>query len=441
MVMATQASMKLALPMRLPSLIALLAPCFLLAETHRLSFDQALDRARTEAPEVLLARFDEIQAKHAIRVARDPFSPKVIVGSGLAYTYGFPMSIEGSAPSIFQAKAVQSLINKPQSYLLAKSRVDAQSVTFTVQERRDAALEKTAKLYLDASLLRKNFDLVEQQMKSLEAVRGTVDARVEEGRLLAIEARRAEVNSRKAKQRAVLLNTELAQIQRSLAFVLGYGAEDEVETQAVNGLAGDVPGDSTEAIRLALDNSRELKRLQLDIQAKNLEFQANRSSWYPQVDLIAQYGLFARFNNFDQYFNRFQRNNMLLGMSFKFPVVPGTASSAQAASALNEVNRLRLRVANTRNRIELDTRKLLDDLRLQRENLDLAKLDLEVSRDQVSIVLAQIEEGKAAQRQLEEARFLEAEKWMIYYEASHAVERAKVSVLAAIGQLDKLALR
>lgn len=418
-----------------------MVPCFALAETHRLSFDQALERARTEAPEVLLARFDEIQAKQAIRVAKDPFSPKVVIGSGLAYTYGFPMSIEGSAPSIFQAKAMQSLINKPQSYLLAKSRVDAQSVAFTVQERRDAAIERTAKLYLDASLVRKNLELVQQQVSSLEAVRGTVEARVEEGRLLAIESRRAEVNARKAKQRTVLLNTELAQIQRSLAFVLGYGAEDEVETQAVNGLAGEVPADSSEAIRLALDNSRELKRLQSDIQAKNLEFQANRSSWYPQVDLIAQYGLFARFNNFDQYFNRFQRNNMLLGMSFKFPVVPGTASSAQAASALNEVNRLRLRVANARNRIELDTRKLLDDLRLQRENLDLAKLDLEVSRDQVSIVLAQIEEGKAAQRQLEEARFLEAEKWMIYYEASHAVERAKVSVLAAIGQLEKLAGR
>jgi outer membrane protein TolC len=427
--------------MQIRIVFAALAPVLLFAETHRLSFEQALDRARSEAPEVLLARYDELQAKQAIRVAKDPFSPKVIVGSGLAYTYGFPMSIEGSAPSIFQAKAVQSLINKPQSYLLAKSRVDAQSVAFTVQERRDAALEKTAKLYLDASLVRKNLDLVQQQVKSLEAVRGTVDARVEEGRLLAIEARRAEVNSRKAKQRTALLGTELAQIQRSLAFVLGYAAEDEVETQAVNGLASEVPSDSTEAIRLALDNSRELKRLQSDIQSKNLEFQANRSSWYPQVDLVAQYGLFAKFNNFDQYFNRFQRNNMLLGMSFKFPVVPGTASSAQAATALNEVNRLRLRVANTRNRIELDTRKLLDDLKLQRENLDLAKLDLEVSRDQVSIVLALIEEGKAAQRQLEEARFLEAEKWMTYYEASHAVERAKVSVLAAIGQLEKLAVR
>jgi outer membrane protein len=441
MVAITQASMKLVLLMPCRFALFALAPCLLFAETHRLGFDQALNRARTEAPEVLLARFDELQAKNAIRIAKDPFSPKVIVGSGLAYTYGFPMSIEGSAPSIFQAKAVQSLINKPQSYLLAKARVDAQSAAFTVQERKDAAIEKTAKLYLDASLVRKNRELVQQQIASLEKVRNTVDARVEEGRILAIEARRAEVNARKAKQRSSLLDAELGQIERSLAFVLGYAAEDQVETQSIDALATEAPADLREAVKLALDNSRELKRLQSDIQAKNLEFQANRSTWYPQVDLVAQYGLFARFNNFDQYFNRFQRNNVLLGASFKFPIVPGTASSAQAANALNEVNRLRLRVANTRNRIELDMRKLLDDLRLQRENQDLAKLDLEVARDQVSIVLAQIEEGKAAQRQLEEARFLESEKWMAYYEAAHGVERAKVSVLAAIGQLEKLAVR
>jgi len=411
------------------------------AEVHRLSFDQALDRARRESPEVLLSRFDEIQARESIRAAKDPFSPKVIVGSGLAYTYGFPMSIEGSAPSIFQAKAIQSLVNRPQSYLLAKSRVDAQSVAHSVQEKRDAALERTAKLYLDANLAQKNLSLVQQQIENLEAVRGTIEARLEEGRALAIESRRADVNARKARQRSVLLRTELAQIERALAYALGYGAEDHVETEPIGGLASDAPTNESDAVRLALDNSRELKRLQSEIQAKNLEFQANRSSWYPQVDLVAQYGLFARFNNFDQYFNRFQRNNVLLGASFKFPVLPGTASSAQAASALNEVNRLRLRVANTRNRIELDTRKLLDDLKLQAENRDLAKLDLDVARDQVSIVLAQIEEGKAGRRQLEEARFLEAEKWIVYYEASHGAERALVSLLAAVGQLDKLAVR
>lgn len=416
-------------------------PILLCGETHKLTFDQALERARREAPEVLLARFDEVQAQQAIRVARDPFSPKVAVGSGLAYTNGFPLSIEGSAPSLFQAKISQSVFNRPQSYLLAKSRVDSQSIAQSVNERRDAALEKTAKLYLDANLAQRNLELLRQQIANLEAVTSTVDARVEEGRALAIESRRADVNSRKAQQRLRLLNAELQQLERTLAFVLGFPSEDLVEIEPLAALATTLPAQEEEAIQAALANSRELKRLQLEMQSKDLEVRANRAAYLPQVDLVAQYGLFARFNNFDRFFNSFQRNNALVGLSFKFPVVPGVASSAQAASALNEINRLRLRLTNTRNRIALDTRKLLEDLRLQRENRDLAKLDLDVARDQVSLILVQMEEGKAARRQLEEARFLEAEKWIAYYEAQHALDRAGVSLLSALGQLDQLAVR
>ena len=51
------------------------------------------------------------------------------------------------------------------------------------------------------------------------------------------------------------------------------------------------------------------------MQAKNLEVQANKTAWLPQIDLIAQYGLFSKFNNYDVYFNRFQRNNAQIGVS------------------------------------------------------------------------------------------------------------------------------
>ncbi len=191
----------------------------------------------------------------------------------------------------------------------------------------------------------------------------------------------------------------------------------------------------------ALENSRELKKLQSDLQAKTLEVAANRSSRTPQVDLIAQYALFARFNNFDQYFNRFQTSNAQLGVSFKFPIVPGPASAALAAQAQNEVSRLRLRVTQTRNRIEMETRKLYEDLELYRENREVAKLDLDVAREQITITLAQLEEGRATRRLLEEARFVEAEKWMAYWDAQNLYDKARLAVVSATGGLSMLAAK
>ncbi len=409
------------------------------SETHRLDLKAALKRAMEQSPEVLLSRFDESSAQQAVQIARDPFSPKLAVGSGLAYTYGFPMSIEGSAPSLFQVKASQSIINRPQSYLLAKAKVDARGAQQLVHIRRDEVLERTAKLFLDADRAARNLKIILGQIENLEAVLSTVRARLEEGRILSIELQRADINLKKARQRQRILAVELKQTEHNLAFVLGFESEDRVETISESSLETPQATSSEAVIREALDNSRELKKLQSDLQSKTLEVQANRSAWLPQVDLIAQYALFSRFNNLDQYFNRFQSNNAQLGVSFKFPIVPGPATAALAVQAQNEVSRLRLRVSNARNRIEMDTRKLYEDLQLHKENRELAKLDLDLARDQIAIHLAQMEEGKATRRQVEESRFLEAEKWLAYWDAQHMFDRARISLLAATGGLMTLA--
>src|SRR5262245_53512854 len=103
--------------------------CFLLAgaamlraEVHSLTFRQAIAAALRQNPDIALARLDEEKARQAVRVARDPFIPRVVVGSGLAYSNGFPMSIEGSAPSVFQAQASQYIFNRPQSITIAQTR-------------------------------------------------------------------------------------------------------------------------------------------------------------------------------------------------------------------------------------------------------------------------------------------------------------------------------
>lgn len=409
------------------------------AETHRMDIQAALRRAVEQSPEVILSRFDEANAQQAIQVARDPFAPKLVMGSGLAYTYGFPMSIEGSAPSLFQVKASQSIFNRPQRYLLDKAKVEARSAQQVVAMRRDEVIERTAKLFLDADRAARNLGIIAGQIRNLESVLGSVEARISEGRALPIEGQRASVNLRKARQRLRMLEMERKQTEHQLAFVLGYDAEDRVEAAGEGALNLPVAEDIGAVLGEALDHSRELKKLQSDLQAKALEVQANRSARTPQVDLIAQYALFSRFNNLDLYFNRFQTSNAQIGASFKFPIVPGPASAALAAQAQTEVSRLRVRVTQTRNRIELETRKLHEDLQLHRENRDLAKLDLDVAREQVAITLAQLEEGKASRQQLEESRFLEAEKWTGYWDAQYLYDRARVSVLAATGALTQLA--
>jgi hypothetical protein len=62
-------------------------------------------------------------------------------------------------------------------------------------------------------------------------------------------------------------------------------------------------------------------------------------------------------------------------------------------------------------------------------------LDLDVAREQLSILLAQSSEGRATLRQVEEARTVESAKWLALYEAMHAAERARLELLRHTGTL------
>ena len=56
-------------------------------------------------------------------------------------------------------------------------------------------------------------------------------------------------------------------------------------------------------------------------------------------------------------------------------------------------------------------------------------------RDQLSIVLAQLGEGRSSLRQVEEARIAENDKWLAFYDAEYATLRARWDVLRQTGML------
>ncbi|MGH9623897.1 MAG: hypothetical protein ACRD4G_06120, partial [Bryobacteraceae bacterium] len=105
------------------------------AEVHALTLRQALDIASRQNSDVLLARLDQQHAEAGIRIANDPFRPKVYAGSGLAYTYGYPNSIDGSAPSVFQMRTDMQLYNRPDRYQAAAASQSARAADYGAQAK------------------------------------------------------------------------------------------------------------------------------------------------------------------------------------------------------------------------------------------------------------------------------------------------------------------
>lgn len=408
--------------------------CLAGAEVHTLTLKQAIDVALKQNADVVLARLDEQKARAAVRVARDPFVPKIYGGSGLAFTSGYPSSIEGAAPSIFQARTDMALFNRPKSYELAEARENARGAAVDTSAKIDDVAYRTADLFLDASQTAQSAASLQQEIQSLQQVSESVQLRVSEGREIPLTGRRADLNLARARQRydAALGDRDYA--EQSLALVLGFPDGDRVHAVDEDRALPAMPEDEEQCVAIALENNKDIRRLQSQLQAKALEVRAQHAARLPQVDVVAQYSLFAK-RNYQDFFLRFQRNNGQLGVSIRVPILIGSAPSALETQAQADAAKLRTQVNQIRNRTALDTRKSYQDIRRAETSRDVAKMDLEVAREQVTVLLAQLDEGRATRQGVEEARLSEQEKWIAFYDAQHVLEKAKLMLLKQTGTL------
>ena len=415
--------------------MALALACGLRAEVFPMTLRQAVDTALKQNPDLALSRLDQEKARQAVRVARDPFSPKLVVGSGLAYTHGFPMSIEGAAPSVFQANASQFLFNRPQSYAVSQARENARGAEFGVAAKREEVAYRTASLYLDAERSQRIGALARKDADSMQRVLDAVRAQVREGRALPLNEKQAAYDLARVRQVAESLEADQETAEAGLAIALGFAAQDRVRPVDEERAAPALPKSEDEVIRTALEENQELRQLESQIAAKRLEMRGERAAHLPRVDLVAQYALMSNINNYSEFFNKFQRNNIQLGMSFQLPLLTGPGVGAQMAQTQEDVDRLRLQVNATRNRVTSDIQQAFRDEKKAGTSAEVARLDLEVAREQLSVLLAQMQEGRAPLRQVEEARVLENDKWIAFYDAQYGVEKARWNLLRLSGGL------
>jgi len=416
-------------------LVPLFCLCVCQAEVHTLSLREAVERALKESPDVVLARLEADRAAQAARLAHSVFVPRLVVGSGLAYSSGLPMSIEGATPSIFQANAIGSVFNRAQSLRVAAARESRRGAEIDANAKQDEVVYRTAEMFLEAENAARIAEASRQEADALGRVLETVRARAAEGRELPIEVKKADLNLARARYRSQVLESNAEAARISLATLLAFEPSDQVRPAPGERTAPAVPESADAAAEAALASSKEIRSLESKLLAKQLDVRSQQAERLPRLDLVAQYALLSKFNNYQKYFNSFQRNNGQLGVSFQIPVFSGPAVSAAVAQAGTEAATVRVQLGAAQSRIAGGARKAFEDMRQAETGKEIAKMDLDLARDQVSVLLAQMGEGRASLRQVDEARTTETDKWIAFFDAAASAEKARWAVLRQTGEL------
>src|ERR1700687_173665 len=113
--------MKLRLPARLrfTNLLAFFAAVVLIiiatrGEAEPLPLERAIRLALAHSTGSAIANADVQRAFASYRELRNNYLPQLFVGSGLGWSYGYPLSIEGSAPALANAVAQSTVFNPSQ---------------------------------------------------------------------------------------------------------------------------------------------------------------------------------------------------------------------------------------------------------------------------------------------------------------------------------------
>jgi outer membrane protein TolC len=371
---------------------------------RRITLREAIELALSNNRNIQIAQAgaDRAAAEHA--ESRSIFRPQLFLGSGLAATKGFPLSIEGSAPSIFQISTSQALFDRNLRNLERTAGRMAEAAGKSLTETEDQIVAETVLTYLDMERGRQSLEYLRSEVETLEDAAQITSARVEEGLEPSLETTRAELSTARARSQLAALENQVFLLEFRLRDMTGISQSERIETQAaeVPNLGADETLEGL--VARALANYPGLHALDEEVRAKEFQVKSEQGSKWPRVNLVGQYGLFSKFNNYDEYFQRFERHNATFGVSIVVPVYQREGYNARVSKAQAELADARFRREEARAAVSRQVREMWGAIQQQEAAREVRRLELDLARKTLDAVLAQYEEGRVSRLIVEQSR-------------------------------------
>jgi outer membrane protein TolC len=147
----------------------------------------------------------------------------------------------------------------------------------------------------------------------------------------------------------------------------------------------------------------------------------------------------ARFNNYDQFFLKFQRHNVTAGASFRFYFL-NPVQRATAAVARFDARKAREEARNVKQQVSGDTLKLQRSVEQLTAARDVAQLEHELAQADIEATEAKIQSGEATLKDQQNARVTEHERYTAYLNSTFELDKAEVQLLRQVNQLESWAV-
>jgi outer membrane protein len=401
-----------------------------------LTLKRAIELALQNSTDLQLARIQSRLADRSALITKAEFLPNLYTGSGAGYTYGIPETPGGRAPAIFNISYTQQVLNEPLRGQAKELQEQARSQKIVLADVRNSVIVRTAMGYLELGKVRHSLDLLRAEQESADKILDVTKGRENEGFELPIEVTRAQLTRAQVVQRILQLEGRQDELEVFLRSQLGFTAE-----QAVEILPEDLPGEAEQEganlVAMALQNNTGLQLAESDVRAKEFRLKGEKRGYFPTLELVSVYSVLGKFNNYDQFFRTFQRNNFNAGIQVQVPIFSARTKANIGLAKVN-LEAAQTTLSNRKSEVSADVRQRTRSVREKDAAKEVARLELQLAQQDVAVFQSQYAEGKLNLREVEKARLSENEKWMAYLDANFQRQQAQLELLRAAGQLDKV---
>jgi len=414
--------------------------CFLpqIGQSQDFTLRRALDLALTHSSSTGVAQAAELASRGNYRAARSFYIPQVAVGSSLGYAYGFPLSLEGAAPTIFNVTAQSGVYSPSQRDFIRAASTDLQASTSQARDIRGKVLLDVISSYVELNKWERELPVLYAEQKVTKDMLRTTQARVQEG----VEA---PVEETKAKLTVAQSNYRIAQAESSVDVLRHHLAElTGVPLDAVRTVSSSIPALPSQTAQAdtaapSLENNAAIEMAELQAKSEQLRARGEHKALYPTADFAAQYGLISTtFTDYEQFFRpgSFRSNNVTFALVLRVPILNDT-QRARAQTADAEALRAKKQAENTKTQITDEAVRLRDSVRELSAARDVAQLQYELAQTQLQAAHDRMEAKTATLRELQAASLKAVQDSASLMDSDFETERAQLQLLYATGELDQ----
>jgi outer membrane protein len=400
---------------------------------RKLTLKEAVNLAVANSRDLALARLQYGVMQRQIGVARSAFLPNIYTGTGVAYTSGFPLLEGGGAPAIFSLSYTQQIFNPPLKGEQHAAEQRAEEQRLSMDDVRDTVMSRAALDYLELAKVRHALDLMHGERTSAGRILDATRERADTGRELPIEVIRAQLTTARIEERIAQMEDREDSLSGELRDLMGLPPDEQIEVSTE-----DIPGAAAEAtkdvVSEAMANNVELKQAQTELRAREFKLKGEEGGRWPSFALTGQYNVLSKINNYNEFFDKFSRNNFIFGVEVQIPIFASRTSSA-VAFARADFNAANLALQKKRSELSLDVRRKARLVREAELGGEVARLELQLAQENVRVLQATFDAGRGSLKDLEAAHIEENDKWLAFLDANYARQEAQLELLHTTGQL------